>query len=317
MNILITGIQGCLGAALAVVLKENHTIYGLDFVRDKMVGVEQIFTYNEFSQIPNIEIVLHVAGKSQDTLDMRKALEYFEMNAGLTRNVFNWFIGSSAKAFIFFSSVKAAADAYHGQALTEEELPKPFGLFGESKLLAENYVLGTWPRGKLVYVLRPAIIHGCGMMGNENMEVLYKWTKRGLPYILGKYESKRSYLTMDNLEFVLKRFLKLDIAPGVYNLADDDTLTTNETYELMCLALGKRKRKQYWAKWFIHLIARIGTLMNSPYNEYQYKKLSSNFVVSNLKLKKALGLSSMPVSSVDGFLKSIEIFKNNRETSGK
>jgi nucleoside-diphosphate-sugar epimerase len=308
MNILITGIQGYLGASLAEVFREEHTIYGVDYDTTAREGVKQIFSYQQFALIPSVDVVWHVAGKSQDTLDMHKALEYFEQNAGLTRNVFNWFLTSDAKAFFFFSSVKAAADLYHGQALTEDETPKPFGLFGESKLLAENYVLSQWPRGKLVYVLRPAIIHGCGMMGNENMEILYRLVRRGWPYILGKFECKRSHLSMDNLVFVLKRFLALNIPPGIYNVADDDTLTTNETYELICAALGKKKHKQYWDKWLLHLVAKIGNHLHMSLNEYQYQKLSSNFVVSNHKLKTALKISSMPVSSVDGFLKSVQCF---------
>jgi nucleoside-diphosphate-sugar epimerase len=316
MKILITGIQGCLGSSFVTILREDHQIFGLDFDAEEMDGVEQMYTYNHLKDIPDVDVVMHLAGKSQDTLDTSKALEYFEYNAGLTRKVYGWFLESDAKAFIYFSSVKAAADdSYYGKPITEEVTPKPFGPFGESKLLAESYVLSQWPKGKLVYVLRPVIIHGCGMIGNLNMEMLYRWAKSGLPYVFGKFECRRSYTTMDNLAFVLKRLLDLDIPAGIYNVVDDDTLTTNETYELFCMALGKKVRKMYWDKWFLHLIAKMGTLFHWKFNEYQYLKLSSNFFVSNEKLKQALGISSMPVSTVDGLLKSVACFKKKQERS--
>ena len=47
---------------------------------------------------------------------------------------------SSAKKFIFFSSVKAAADSVVGDVLTEDVIPTPVGPYGESKIKAEEYI---------------------------------------------------------------------------------------------------------------------------------------------------------------------------------
>ncbi len=48
---------------------------------------------------------------------------------------------SSAKKFIFFSSVKVAADSVTGDMLTEAVVPAPVGTYGESKIKAEEYIL--------------------------------------------------------------------------------------------------------------------------------------------------------------------------------
>ena len=45
---------------------------------------------------------------------------------------------SSAKKFIFFSSVKAVADSVTGDMLTEDVVPAPVGPYGESKIKAEE-----------------------------------------------------------------------------------------------------------------------------------------------------------------------------------
>ena len=45
------------------------------------------------------------------------AQAYFDINTGLTQKIFDFFLESTAKKFIFFSSVKAAADSVVGDAL--------------------------------------------------------------------------------------------------------------------------------------------------------------------------------------------------------
>ena len=66
---------------------------------------------------------------------------YFDINTGLTQKIFDFFLESSAKKFIFFSSVKAAADSVVGDMLTEDVVPAPIGPYGESKIAAEDLSL--------------------------------------------------------------------------------------------------------------------------------------------------------------------------------
>jgi len=65
---------------------------------------------------------------------------YFDINVGLTEKIFEFFLQSGAQKFIFFSSVKAAADTVQGEYLTEETTPSPGTPYGRSKLAAENYL---------------------------------------------------------------------------------------------------------------------------------------------------------------------------------
>lgn len=52
----------------------------------------------------------------------------------------DWFLTTNASKFIYFSSAKAAADQVEGEILTEDVIPKPKEPYGESKMLAENYL---------------------------------------------------------------------------------------------------------------------------------------------------------------------------------
>ena len=83
------------------------------------------------------------------------------------------FLHSDARKFVFFSSVKAAADTVKDEFLTEDVVPQPKGPYGESKIKAEEYILikraEYEAKGKQVYILRPCMIHGPGNKGNLNL----------------------------------------------------------------------------------------------------------------------------------------------------
>ena len=61
--------------------------------------------------LPEFDAIIHLAGKAHDTKNRSAAQAYFDINMGLTQKIFDFFLESSAKKFVFFSSVKAAADS--------------------------------------------------------------------------------------------------------------------------------------------------------------------------------------------------------------
>ncbi|NDP22476.1 MAG: NAD-dependent epimerase/dehydratase family protein [Paludibacter sp.] len=311
MTILITGIHGFVGSNLVKALKTNHTIYGLDITTQNKEGVEMTFLWNEFHEIPNVDVVIHLAGKAHDTKNQTNAQVYFDINTGLTEKIYDWFLKSSATKFIFFSSVKAAADKVIGDILTEDITPTPVGPYGESKIAAENFLLSQEPRAKSqdkkTYILRPCMIHGPGNKGNLNL--LYNVVKKGIPYPLGAFENRRSFTSIDNLSFVIDQLIEKNIESGIYNVADDETLSTNELISLIAQTTNKPNRIWNWNAGFIRLIAKVGTKLHLPLNEERLQKLTENYVVSNLKLKKALKLDRMPVQAKDGFRKTIKSFE--------
>ena len=185
MNILITGIHGFVGSNLVAALKEVHTIYGLDIVSPDKEGVVKTFSWDDLDkEMPAIDAVIHLAGKAHDTKNKSAADVYFKVNTGLTQRIFDWFLAqSSTKKFIFFSTVKSAADYVQGDILTEQCVPTPVGPYGESKIKAENYIIekfapqalqnpyhafedSTLYPDKQVYIMRPCMIHGPGNKEN-------------------------------------------------------------------------------------------------------------------------------------------------------
>lgn len=312
MDILITGIHGFVGSNLVCSLKKCHTIYGVDIVFPDKDGVKKTFSWNELAEVEGMDAIVHLAGMAHDMKNEVNREEYFEVNVDLTKRVFDYFLNSDAKKFIFFSSVKAAADRVNGDVLTEDVVPHPVGPYGESKIAAEKYIQGRMSeceeKGKFVYIVRPCMIHGPGNKGNLNL--LYNIVKKGFPWPLGAFENKRSFVSVDNVCFVVKKLIEESICSGIYHLADDEVLSTNELVRLIGEVLGKKVRIWHVNQDMMKGCARVGTWFGLPLNDERLRKLTENYVVSNRKIKTILGIEKMPVNAEEGMRRTIRSFIN-------
>lgn len=319
MKILISGIHGFVGSNLVNALKKEHTLYGVDIVAPVKEGVEKTFSWKDVDDnaIPPMDAIIHLAGKAHDTKNRAAAQVYFDVNTGLTQKIYDYFLKSEAKRFIFFSSVKAAADKVPGDVLTEEVVPAPKGPYGESKIKAEEYILKNEAlrtkneelASKRVFILRPCMIHGPGNKGNLNL--LYGVVSKGIPWPLGAFENRRTFTSIDNLCFVVEGLLTKDVQSGIYHMADDEALSTNELIEVMCEAMGKKAHIWKINRSLMEGVASIGTTLHLPLNEERLGKLTENYVASNAKIKKALGIERMPVRAKDGLKKTILSFRKD------
>ena len=312
MKILITGIHGFVGSNIVKAMGRNHEIYGLDIVAPEKEGVVKTFSWNDLdaNKIPQVDAVIHLAGKAHDLKKTSGPEIYFKINTGLTQKIYDWFLQSSAGKFIFFSSVKAAADFVPGDILTEDIVPNPVGPYGESKIKAEEYILSHPASDKQVYILRPCMIHGPGNKGNLNL--LYGVVKKGVPWPLGAYENHRCFTSIDNLCFVIKELLVKEVESGIYIMCDDEALSTNGLITVICKALGKKARIWYLPKGLMNGMAKVGDGLHLPLNSERLTKLTEDYVVSNAKIKKALGIDKMPIRAEEGLTQTIKSFTNTK-----
>lgn len=310
MKLLITGIHGFVGSNLVAAFSQDMEIYGLDIIAPHREGVVQTFSWNdlEAGNIPEIDTIIHLAGKAHDTKNKSAADVYFNVNTGLTRKVFDYFLQSSAKKFIFFSSVKAAADYVPGEVLTEDIVPAPVGPYGESKIKAEEYILSKEiPEDKNVYILRPCMIHGPGNKGNLNL--LYNVVRKGIPWPLGAFDNKRTFTSIDNLTFVVRSIMEKTISGGIYHMADDEAISTNRLIEIICTSIGHKAHIWKLNRSFISFCAKLGTSLHLPLNEDRLHKLTENYVVSNNKIKRAIGIDRMPIRTEEGLARTMKSFR--------
>ena len=306
MKILITGVHGFVGSNLVEYLKNDNEIYGLDIVSPEREGVVRTFSWDELGKLPEIDAIIHLAGKAHDTKNKAAADEYFKVNTGLTQRIFDYFIASGAKKFVFFSTAKAAADRVEG-VLTEDVLPSPVGPYGESKIKAEKYILAQpVPAEKQVYILRPCMIHGPGNKGNLNL--LYEVVSKGIPWPLGAFENRRTFTSIENVCFAVNGLLTKDVESGIYNMGDDEPLSTNELVEIICQVLGKKPNVWRLPKYFIIACAKVGGWLHLPLNMDRLQKLTENYISSNMKIKNALRVDEFPIAARDGLVRTILSF---------
>jgi len=252
------------------------------------------------------EIVIHCAGKAHDLKNTSDVNEYYSVNTELTKNLYDAFLSSDAKIFITLSSVKAVADKLETE-LTEDYIPNPITHYGKSKLLSEQYILSKEiPQGKRVYILRPCIINGPGNKGNLNL--LYKMVSTGFPWPLGAFDNMRSFCSIDNLCFIINELIQNENIPsGVYNIADDEPLSTNDLIKLISSSQSKKYKIWKVPVSLIKLFSKLGDIFKLPLNSERLNKLSETYIVSNDKIKAAIN-KPLPLTSREGLLKTFNSF---------
>ena len=285
MTVLITGSNGFVGRNLTEVLSEEHKIIQWNAREDK--------------HLPECDAVIHLAGLAHDTKNSTDPERYFEVNTKLTKRIYDRFLESGAKKFIFFSTIKAM----------DNDTP-----YAKSKKQAEDYILNTDLTDctdKRVFILRPCLIHGKGNKGNLNL--LVKWVKKGLPWPLAAFENKRSFASMSNVNFVVVQIMKKDVPSGVYDICDDDSVSTNELVKMIGDCMGMKTKMLRIPKSLMIVLARLGDCLHLPLNTERLGKLTNDYIIDNRKIKTALGIDSLPVDTRDGLEFSIKSIMNRVE----
>jgi nucleoside-diphosphate-sugar epimerase len=301
---IVTGNKGFVGVNLTrFLLNIDKKIQGVSRnPNNKEISYKSL----DITAFNKAKSCIHLAGKAHDLKKTSEDAAYFEVNTELTKSLFDQFLKSDCEVFIYMSSVKAAADEVEG-VLTEEVTPNPVTVYGKSKLAAENYILSKEiPNNKRVYILRPCMIHGPKNKGNLNL--LFSFISKGIPYPFGRYENKRSFVSVDNLCFIINELIdNAKIESGIYNIADDDSLSTKELVAIIGETISKPSRILSIPKFLVNLFAKVGDFLPLPINTERVQKLVENYEVSNKKIKKAIR-KNLPLSSKKGIEKTISSF---------
>ena len=298
--ILITGKTGFIGNNLSIYL-ENHK-YGII----ESLGRDTIPNWDTIESIDKYQTIIHLSGLAHDINKVYTEKDYNYANYDLTKKLYDLFLSAkNSKTFIFISTI-AVRDKHSG-IFSENDNVNPVSYYGKSKRLAEEYILNNLPKDKNIYIIRPCMVHGQGDKGN--LTLLYKFIKKEIPYPLGSFDNKRSFLSIDNLCFIIKELIERnDIPSGIYHLSDDEPMDTKNLIKLINKITNKKTLIWKLPKFFIKIIGKIGDIIPLPINTERIEKLTESYIVSNQKIKKALG-KDFPISTQDGLIKTIKSFK--------
>lgn len=302
-KILVTGASGFIGVNLINFLQSKHfkiLAFSRKFGMDYHIIDPNYINDNE------VNIIIHLAGQAHDLQNVINDQVYSKANTQLTNDIFTAFLTSKAKIFIYFSSVKAVKDHFDS-ILTENTEANPTSAYGKSKLAAEKHILPKFELAdKKIFILRPCLIHGPENKGNLNL--LYKIISNKIPWPLGAFDNKRSFCCIDNLCFIVNELIiRSDIPNGIYNIADDNSLSTNNLISLIGQSLNRKPKILSFNRNLIKIIAKIGDIVNLPLNTEKLNKLTESYVVSNAKIKAAIA-KDLPFSTEAGLLKTFHSF---------
>jgi nucleoside-diphosphate-sugar epimerase len=117
---------------------------------------------------------------------------------------------------------------------------------------------------------------------------------------------------MDNLSFVVKNLLDNDSIPsGIYNVADEEPLSSNLLIGLIAKSQGRKIKILHIPVFLIKVVAMLGDGLGLVLNSERLDKLTENYVVSSTKIRNAMGVP-FPLTAKQGILKTCESFKTKK-----
>lgn len=243
MKILITGAGGMLGTDLAARLASEHELTGagrkpaphlnIPFYTGDLAKFQ---TTRDLVQSALPEVILHAAAMTDvDGCETRR-LEALRNNFDATRNVVN--AGNRANALIIFFSTDFVFDGTKPGPYEESDIPHPLSVYGETKLLAERYLL---LKGRRFLILRTSWLFG--RAGNNFPKKVLKQAEAGTPFSVISDQIGNPTYTADLAEAVSRilAFLSHQQTTGtwnqIYHAANEGAVSR---YEFACAVLKKK-----------------------------------------------------------------------------
>jgi nucleoside-diphosphate-sugar epimerase len=252
VRVLVTGATGFIGVALVErLLARGDQVRALvrptsrvDELRRhgvELAAGDVLDARSLADAVDGCDRVFHVAGAV-------KALTpdaLFRANAQGTRNVAIACASAAGRpALLYVSSLTAAGPAVGGRARTEDDLPAPVSLYGESKLAGEEAVRDVGERIEAT-IVRPPIVYG--PRDKELMPQLLRMARAGVIVRAGPQKKYSVVHVADLCEGILAaadrgRRAGTGSTEGIYFFDDGAEHTWDEIALAACAAAGRRAR---------------------------------------------------------------------------
>lgn len=273
--VLVTGANGFVGkplcqrlaeqgARLRLLLRSQSQVSGdvrkiaQEFVIDDLENPQHLVEACE-----GIDTVFHLAGYAHAIKEHGDtgANKHHAINFVATQKLFNAAIRAGVKRFVYFSSVKAAADVKAEQCVDESWNKLPDSPYGQAKRKAEQYILNRAQESDIhVSIIRPTLVYGAGVKGN--ILQMIKAIDKGIFPPLPEVNNKRSMISVNDLiEAAILSAINPDANGNIYIVTDGCPYTTRQLYEAICRALNKKPSKWHVPVLILVLLALIGDII--------------------------------------------------------
>jgi nucleoside-diphosphate-sugar epimerase len=307
---LVTGASGFIGHRLSEYLSsQGHEVWAM--LRTHADGPwHRAFCCDlESDPLPvglmeGVDGVFHLANVAHTELKDSDAERYKQVNVIGTKALLHAAADASVSRFVYFSSVKAAADP--GEKCVDEKWDHmPEDAYGISKWEAEQALHEVSARtGLEVVIIRPPLVYGPGVKGN--FLSLLGWLNKSIPLPLGAIHNQRSLVGIDNLiDLIITCIDHPAAANQTFLVSDDEDISTTELLKRMGGALGKPTRLLPVPSSLLQFGAKLLGKQDIA------QRLLGNLQLDISHTKEILGWAP-PVSVDEGLNKTAEWFLNKR-----
>jgi nucleoside-diphosphate-sugar epimerase len=293
--VVVTGASGFVGRHLVARLaNEGARVRSLVRPGSPIPAESEAHVLRDLSDVEALaramrgaDAVVHRAARTHVLRETHRdpAAEFHRVNVEGTRAVMDAAVSGGAPKVVLVSSIFAAA--------AEGDQRNPAGLtpYGASKLAAEQVAHGiAGERGVMLAVLRPPVVYGPGMRGNQLR--LFDLVARGLPLPLGAVRNRRSVLFVENLVHAIECALAMPVArERAYEVSDGQDLSTPEFVRLIGEALDVRVRLVRIPLTLLAAVARAGDVLGPivPFRTEELRRLRGSLVLDHSPLTRDAG----------------------------
>lgn len=242
MKILVTGAGGMLGSDLVSVLCEKHGVVGGGRrpaphlkIPYQVVDLTDAAKTERWIEKEKPEVILHAAAMTKVDLCETNRSEALAGNLETTRSVTE--ACNRIGAPVFFFSTDFVFDGTQEGSYAEDAPPCPINVYGESKLLAERYLL---LRGKRFFILRTSWLYG--KEGDNFPKKVLRQAETGKPFRMVSDQYGNPTYSRDLADAVSQMLQVLETEKKkenqIYHVANAGSVSR---YELALAILKKRK----------------------------------------------------------------------------
>ena len=265
MKILIIGKNSYIGNHIDEWLsKHGHQVTQLDVLTDEW----KTFDYSPYDTIVHVAGIVHQPNCQDWGLYKRVNTDMPIQIATMAKKV-------GVKQYVFFSTmgVYGVGKRLKPTVVDEKTLLAPVGMYGKSKLMAEEGLRELQDEAFKVAFVRPPSVYGKGCRGGYITG--FTSIARRLPVIPCAYENvKQSFIYIDNLSELVRLVIEKNKA-GVFCPQDDKSVSANELLRTITDGIGRKYRSSWLLGFGVRLLHFI-PLVNKAYGGVEYSKTLSD-----------------------------------------
>ena len=265
MRVLIIGKGSYIGNHI----DEWLTKYGLSVTQlDVLTDEWKSFDYSFYDSIVHVAGIVH----RPDCQDWEL---YKRVNADMPIAIATMAKEQGVKQYVFFSTmaVYGSGKALVPNITDANSKLEAKGMYGRSKLMAEEGLAKLQDDHFKVAFVRPPSVYGKGCKGNYISR--FALVARKMPVIPTAYtDVKQSFLYIDNLSELVRLIIEREL-DGPFCPQDDVAVSTNELLQTICVALGKKYHGSKFLGVLVPLIKFI-PIVKKAYGGMEYARSLSD-----------------------------------------